>query len=521
MELCTLGLEEMAARLSRGELSSAELVEAHQQRIEAHEPALRAFAHRFTDRARQEAAAADRARAEGDRRPLLGLPLTVKESLETAGLASTLGVSARQGQLAQRDAVIVQVAREEGAVLLGKTNVSQLLLFHESDNPLFGRTQNPWDPARVPGGSSGGEAAAIAAGLSPGGIGTDIGGSVRVPAAFTGIAGLKPTNDRWSNVGAVGALAGQEIIRGQTGPMARTARDVAWLFRRLSAERQAQLDPAVPPLPVSDVAAAGLTVGVYESDGWIEPAASVKRAVREAADHLRAAGVRVVPYAPPEVSHIVDTYFGALSSDGGVTVDRVLAGERAVAQLQGLRRLAGLPALARASLAMLMGLRGELRTKQLIEAVREKPVAELWRLAAERTRLRNLSAAAMQAAGVDALLCPAHVTPAIRHGDSADFALGGLPSMLYNFLNFPAGVVPVSRVRAGETERAELRDRLDRRAAAVERGSEGLPLAVQIVARPWQEERVLALMIAIEDGARGGSAFPQTPVDPRPAGLGA
>lgn len=512
MELCTLGLEEMAGRLARGELSSAELVEAHLQRIAARDPALKAFAHHFTDRARAEAAAADRARAQGDRRPLLGLPLSVKESLETAGLASTLGVSARRSVIAERDAVVVQVAREQGAVFIGKTNVSQLLLFHESDNPLFGRTLNPWDPARVPGGSSGGESAAIAAGLSPGGIGTDIGGSIRVPAAFTGIAGLKPTNDRWSNVGAVGALAGQEIIRGQTGPLARSARDVAFLFRSLSSERQAELDPAVPPLPLREAELAGLTVGVYESDGWLEPAASVKRAVREAADHLRAAGVRVIPYAPPEVSRIVDTYFGSLSSDGGVTVDRVLAGERAVAQLQGLRRLAGLPALARASLAMLMGLRGELRTKQLIDAVREKPVAELWRLAAERTKLRNLSAAAMQTAGVDALLCPAHVTPAIRHGDSADFALGGLPSMLYNFLNFPAGVVPVSRVRAGECERPLRTDRLDRRAAAVEQGSAGLPLAVQIVARPWQEERVLALLIAIEDGARKSPEFPQTPI---------
>ncbi|MFO0726992.1 MAG: amidase family protein [Myxococcota bacterium] len=512
MELWELGLVEMQRRLQAGSLSAAELIEAHIRRIETRDSGVHAMVHRFFESARAEAQAADAARKSGDARPLLGLPITVKESIETKGLPSTMGVRARQSQIAERDAVVVAIAKEQGAIVLGKTNIAQLLLSHESENPLFGRTLNPWDPARVPGGSSGGESAAIAAGMSPAGIGTDIGGSIRVPATFTGVAGLKPTNDRWSNLGAVGGLPGQEIIRGQTGPMARNAEDVALLFRAVAIARQTELDPAVPPVPQRTRSLEGLKVGVVESDGWLEPAASVKRAVREAAGHLEALGIAVVPYAPPEISRIIDTYFGALSSDGGKTVDRVLDGEPAAAQLAGLRRIAKLPQVARASLAMLLGMRGEQRAQQLINAVKEKPVAELWRLAAERTRLRVLSARAMAAAGLDAILCPAHATPALRHLDSADFALGGFPSMLYNFLNFPAGVIPLTRVRADETNRSARADRLDRRAASVEEGSAGLPIGVQIVGRPWDEELVLELMIAVEARAKASPEFPRTPV---------
>src|SRR5690606_15576827 len=133
-----------------------------------------------------------------------------------------LGLRARHQMPADADAVLVAELRRQGAVILGKTNVPQLLLAQETENEVYGVTSNPWDTDRVPGGSSGGEAAAIAAGMSPMGIGTDIGGSIRIPAHFCGIAGLKPTMDRWSNRGSQAGLPGQEVVRAQVGPMART-----------------------------------------------------------------------------------------------------------------------------------------------------------------------------------------------------------------------------------------------------------------------------------------------------------
>lgn len=522
MSLTDLSAEEMIARLRRRELSAVDLLEAHLSRIDAVDGTVRSIVHRLDAQARDAARAADRAIAEGRARPLEGLPITIKESISTRGLAVTLGVRARKDMIADSDAAIVTALRELGAIPFAKTNVSQLLLFHESDNPIWGATTNPWSADRVPGGSSGGEAAAIAAGISPVGIGTDIGGSIRVPAAFTGTAGLKPTLDRWPMRGVVGALAGQEVIRGQCGPMARSARDVALIWGAVDPVRLAQLDPAVPPLPQGDpgaVALAGMRIGVSEDDGFLAPAASVRRAVREAAAHLEARGATLVPYVPPQLDAIVDTYFAALSSDGGATIEAHLEGDPIAAQLAGLRSVARMPGPVRSAAAALMAARGEHRVARILRAVRARPVAELWRLTARRTELRLATVRAWDEARIDAVLCPAHSTPALRHGDSVDFTLGGLPSLLYNFLNLPAGVVPVSRVRAGETTRAPTAgrslDRIERRAARVEEGSEGLPLGVQLVGRPWREDVVLALMIAVEDAARSGSDFPRTPVGVR------
>jgi Asp-tRNA(Asn)/Glu-tRNA(Gln) amidotransferase A subunit family amidase len=170
-----------------------------------------------------------------------------------------------------------------------------------------------------------------------------------------------------------------------------------------------------------------------------------------------------------------------------------------------------MPPAVRSLAAKVMAWRGEHRLQVLLENVREKPVAELWRLTAQRTELRVRALEAWSRAGIDAVLGPVHTTPALRHGDSADFSLGGLPSMLFNFLNLPAVAVPVTRVTPEEAPRAN-GDRLERRARAVEEGSAGLPVGVQIAARPWSEEVALALGVLVEDGARRGAGFPVTPI---------
>ena len=158
----------MGEMLARGEASSLELVEAHIARAEAIDGELNAFVHRFDDAARAEATAADAARSAGEPLgPLHGVPITIKESMATVGVASTLGLANRQGQVQDTDAVVVQMLRAAGAIVLGKTNIPQLLLSHESENPVWGAVNNPWNTDRAPGGSSGGEGAAIASGMSP------------------------------------------------------------------------------------------------------------------------------------------------------------------------------------------------------------------------------------------------------------------------------------------------------------------------------------------------------------------
>ena len=232
MQLHQLSATELRMALDRGECSSLEIVEALIARRQQVDPLVRAFVSPLDAEARDSAKRADRERKSGIAVGLLhGLPITIKENIDMQGMDSTMGLRHRQNKPAAADAVTVRVLRDQGAIPLGKTNVPQLLLAQESENVIWGITHNPWNLGRSPGGSSGGEAAAIASGQSPWGIGTDIGGSIRIPCHFCGIAGLKPTVDRWSNRGSATGVLGQELVRAQMGPMARRVEDLALLMR--------------------------------------------------------------------------------------------------------------------------------------------------------------------------------------------------------------------------------------------------------------------------------------------------
>jgi len=517
--LYELSWTELLAELNAGHVSSKEIVQSLLTRADEVDGAVNALVHRFEDTALAAAESADDARVKGiDYGPLHGLPVTIKESLSTRGTPVTLGVRARQTEVAEDDAVVVKVLRRNGAIVLGKTNVSQTLLFNESDNPIWGPTRNPWNAARVPGGSSGGEAAAVAAGISPMGIGTDIGGSIRVPAAYCGVAGLKPTTGRWSMVGAVGSVAGQESIRSQCGPIARTVRDLCLVVRSADGPEHHALDPYVPPVPTQNpehVDVSRLRIGFFDTDGFLTPSAPVQRAVKEAVAAVRAAGATVLAFEPPRSVELTFAYFATLSADGGRTLEAFLRGDEVVPQLGLLRMVARLPKPVREIAAAFETSRGELRIGRLLEAVNKKTVQQFWALAAERARYQQEVLQAWDRMQLDAVICPPHATVALRHGQSRDFSLGGCYAMRYNTLGFPAGVVPVTRVRREETTRPPAADRLDETAAEVEADSEGLPVAVQVAARPFREDLCLATMLAIEDGVCTAPEFPSTPVDPR------
>jgi fatty acid amide hydrolase len=520
MSIHTLTATQMLAQLDAGELSSEEIVRALNERIQSLDPGLKCFVHKRPTDLLAEARAADEARRRGDvKGPLHGLPMTVKDNIDLAGTDATLGMKARQNRPALRDAPVVQLLKEAGALILGKTNNPQLLLAQETENAIWGTTVNPWNRARVPGGSSGGEAAAIAAGLSPCGIGTDIGGSIRIPAHFCGVAGLKPTLDRWSNRGSNTAVAGQDVVRAQMGPIARSTQDLGLLLRAVEPSRLCRLDPAVPPLALGDpdaVSLKGLRVGCFTDDGFLTPTPSIQRAVREARETLEAAGATVVDYAPPAPHALIYLWLGAITADGGRTIDQQLQGETISPQLKPSRVLMKLPSVARKAASLVLGQLGEDRLAKLMDCLGEKRVDDIWRLTAERTTLRLAEFDAWNAAELDAVICPPHVVPAMGHRESGDFTLSLSYAFRWTLLNFPAGVVPVTRVRASETA-AEARtgsDKVEKKVAAIGAMSEGLPLGVQVVARPYREDVVLALMEAIEADARTREGYPTTPVDP-------
>lgn len=521
--LTQLPATELASMLDRREVSSEEIARAHLDRIITLDGKVGAFVELHRGLALEAAKRADEARGRGeDVGPLKGLPVSIKESLDMEGRASTLGIAARRSKLAARDAGVVKAVRRAGGIVIGRTNVPQLLLSHETRNPVYGVTSNPFSKKHAPGGSSGGEAAAIAAGMSVLGVGTDIGGSIRVPAAWTGTVGLKPTLDRWSNRGSNGALVGQETVRSQCGPMARTVGDLILFFRALDPRAMAADDPLVPPLEVRDPASIDvkkLRVGMFIDDGLIRPSDAVGRAVSEAGKALKHAGVSVHPFCPPRIRDAMGIYFGVMSADGGHTAFGQLDGSAMEPTLAPLRQAAMLPKPVRLALSRTLRSLGQERPAWFLSNVGDKPVHELWRLTRAARDYRAAVLDSMDRAGIDVLLCPAHATPAVPHTMSAQFTLAGSFSMLFNLLQFPAGVVPVTTVLGSETSRVvdtvlAKGDRFENVARVVDAASEGLPVGVQVAARPFQDEEVLAVMAALERALHGSAGRPVTPLFP-------
>lgn len=515
-EITRLTAREIAQLVAHGDLSAAEVVEAHIERIEAVNPRLNAVVVKRYDAARAEADAIDRSRAQGKALgPLGGVPMTVKESFDVAGTATTAGLTARAGHRATADAEMVARLRGAGAILLGKTNVPQLLMANETDNPLYGRTNNPWSLDRAPGGSSGGEAAIVAAGGSALGLGTDFGGSVRLPASSCGVHTLKPTTGRLTLAGHVALRRGQEAILSQPGPIARGVADLSLAMSLLAAPGQERLDVTVPPSPwreSAEVELAKLRVGFYIDNGFFAPAPAFYRAVREAAAALAARGVAVEPWTPPDAGRAWDIYLQLVFADGMAGARRALRKSKKDRRMRRAVEIAALPKSVRAAIARVLEWWGQPRLAKATRRIERLSLRGYWEMVGERNRYRAQFLGALDAGRFDAILCPADALPALRHGSS--FLLTDCLSYtaIYNLLGMPAGVVAAARVRPGEeSDRPTSRDLVERAARRVEEGSAGLPVGVQVAARHWREDVALALMAALEEHFRQQPDYPAAP----------
>jgi fatty acid amide hydrolase len=513
MEIIQMGLETLAHHLRTGELSSVEITTAFLDRIHEVQKTVRPMARVFPQKALKGAQESDARRQRGTLLSAYdGVPLTLKESIDFADTETTLGLPSRREMRAARHAVASQLLCDAGIVTLGKTNVSQALLFNESRNPLFGQTQNPFNARRSPGGSSGGEAAAVAAYASPGGFGTDIGGSIRVPAHNCGVCGLKPTVDRISNRGVVSSVPGQEVVRGQIGPIARHVRDLRALLKIVSPEACARLDPRVVGRPIhhgEPKEIKKLKIGFYDFDGVIEASAANQRAVLQAVRTLKDAGATVQQFEPPMAEEILFTYIAALSADGAKTLSAQLPIDDADMALTLLLKMVRMPRKARKAAGVGLTALGERVAGRMLESIGEKSVEDLWALTSRARQIRMEIFDHWNHFDFDLVICPPHATPALPHGSSRDFTIGGSYAFRYNFLDFPAGVVPVTTVRAEETGRYNQRQKHDRIAAEVDAQSQGLPVGVQVVARPNREGLILDAMEFLEDAFKSNDDYPR------------
>jgi fatty acid amide hydrolase len=496
-----MGAGDLARGIAARRFSSSEAVSAHLERQNEVETKLNAVAVSLADHAMAAAKAADQGKPR-DGQKLYGVPVTVKECFDVVGTATTAGLIGRAGNLKGDDAELVSRLRAAGAIITAKSNLAQLELYVESDNPLFGRTNNPWDLARTPGGSSGGEAALVAAAASPLGLGTDIGGSVRVPAHFCGLSGLRATPGRLSLAGTADEFLFGHVsgVPDSAGPIARSVADVKLAMDVLGA-------------PVPDAALDGLVIGMYDDDGFMTASAAVRRAVHLAAGVLETAGARVVRFEPPSVLEALDIFYGLFTADGGAAFVTLVAGEQKDARVAQLMQLATMAGWLRPVLGASLLVAGQRRLSHLIRTTGVRTAEATQALVARRDAYRLRFEAAVTAAGVDVLLCPPNALPALTHGASADLGPASASyTALYNLLGWPAGVVPVTRVRPVEMDRRSRGgDMMDRAARRVDAGSAGLPVGVQLAARPNREDLILAVMAAVETALSGSVDYPRVP----------
>jgi amidase len=433
--------------------SSEEVVTAVLERIEAVNPSINAVVRRI-DGVLDLARRADEQLARGEvTGPLHGLPFTIKDSFDTAGTVTTAGTIGWRDRVPDTDATVVARLREAGGILVGKTNTPEFTWSDETDNDVFGRTSNPYDVTRTPGGSSGGSAAIVAAGASPFDVGSDTGDSIRQPAHVCGVAGIKPTTGRVPRTGHSPDFRGLFQAYTQLGPIARYVEDLELILPIIAGPDG--VDPFVYPVALGDpaaVAVGGLRVAMFTDNGVRTPTAETAEAVRAAAQALEAAGANVEERRPPAMDEVADAWQSLVSADGHAWLTRLV-------------KAAGTPG------------HGSYDTRRWVQFTDGSSGAELTALVERADAVRSRMLQWMRE--VDVIVCPAMPQPAILHGGSNDPAFGDTYSDVHNLTGFPAVVV-----RGGTSP-------------------EGLPIGVQLVAKPWREDVALAAA-RVAEAASGG-----------------
>ena len=446
----------IAQLIRDGDVSAIEVVQAHLDRIEEVNDRLNAVVRLCAERALDEAHEADAALARGESKgPLHGVPMTLKDSLDTEGVVTTGGTLGRRTFVPGRDSTVAARLRAAGAILLGKSNTPEITFAGETDNLVYGRTNNPYGLDRTPGGSSGGAGAIIAAGGSPFDIGSDTGGSIRLPAHFSGIAGIKPNSGRVPRTGHIISYAGgAEDSYTQNGPMARYVEDLVLTLPIISGPDWE--DPAIVPMPLgdpADVDLGSLRVAFYTSaPEYNTPTQETIDAVSAAVGAISNVVASVEEDVPDPISRVPELGDRVGEGDGRATMLRVL-------QKAGTTEFA-----------------------PYIRSIREEANAvsatEFTQVLEELDQYRSDMLGFIRS--YDAIICPTAAMPAPTHGETfKEENWNAFYTAPYNMTGWPGAVV-----RCGTSP-------------------EGLPIGVQVIARPWREDVALALAAVLESELGG------------------
>jgi amidase len=444
------GATAVAAAIRERRLSAREAVDATLAAIDTVNGRLNAVVQVAAERARTEAAAADEQVTAGAAvGPLHGVPVTIKDCFATEGIVTTVGTTGLASFVPEHDDVTVARLRQAGAIVVGKTNCPELLMGFESDNLVYGRTANPYDVTRTCGGSSGGEAAIVAAGASPLGLGSDSGGSLRVPAHFCGVPTLKPTHGRVPITSAVFPSTGPFSRLRAIGTLAPKVDDLALALGVLAGPDGR--DPWAAPVALRDPAGvdvAALRVALYTEDGVGAPTPETAAAVDAAGVALEKAGAVVDVARLPGAGEAIEIFTGVLGGDGGAGLRRVLD---AVGTTEPSPLIANMLAIVSGNV---------------------RPATEYADLLARWDRFRLDAMTFLD--DHDVVLSPVAAVPALPHGTTFQNLTAFGYAFTHNLTGWPAAVV-----RGGTSP-------------------EGLPIGVQVAAGPWREDRALAVARHLE-----------------------
>ncbi|MHB2017125.1 MAG: Asp-tRNA(Asn)/Glu-tRNA(Gln) amidotransferase subunit GatA [Candidatus Xenobia bacterium] len=468
MELCDRSARELLALLDEKKISAVELLEATLQRIQSSDGALHAFLTVTESQARAAAQEADRRRATGEHAPLLGLPVALKDNMCMQGVPCTCGSRILENFVPPYDATVTRRLLDAGAVIVGKTNLDEFAMGSSTENSAFGPSRNPWDTSRVPGGSSGGSAVAVASGLAALALGSDTGGSIRQPAALTGISGLKPTYGLVSRYGLVAYASSLD----QIGPMGRDVEDVALMLEVIAGHDpldSTSLETASFKYTPQDVA--GMRLGLpreYFGSG-LDP--DVEAAVRAAARELEAAGAKLVDVSLPNIGYALSAYYIMAPAEASSNLARY-DGAR-----YGLR-VPSADVLTMFKQTRAAGFGAEVKRRIMIGTYAlSAGYYDAYYLKAQKVRTllqRDFDEAFRQC---DALLCPTTPAPAFRIGEKADDPLQMYLSDIYTVAVNLAGLPGLS-IPCGERE--------------------GLPIGLQLIGPVLGEATLLRLGAAYQ-----------------------
>jgi Asp-tRNA(Asn)/Glu-tRNA(Gln) amidotransferase A subunit family amidase len=456
-------IAEIARKIRTKEISPRDVIDAHLERIEKLQPKLNAFVHVDAEGARRQALAAEASVLRGDALGALhGVPISIKSCIDVAGWPCPAGSRLRVDYVASDDAVLVSRLKAAGAILIGNTNVPEFLMAYETDNALSGKTSNPWDLSRSAGGSSGGEAAAIVSGCSMGGVGSDGGGSVRVPAHFCGISGLKPTPGRIPGTGHFPRGAGAFAWLGVVGPMARTVADVRALFDVMKGpDADDALSSPIQALSFGKRELRGMRVGILESNALGNATAEINEAVQRAAA-LLAEQFHVQPFQLKGLDQAIELWWFFFGPMIAHLFEPMVEGREA--ELSPMFReymsVASLKIAPTLDEFMAACVKRDILRAKIIKQMRDVPV----------------------------LLSPVCAAPAFRHGEGHWQPVSGYCDTMrhaqwLNLAGFPGVSVPMGFSAAGS------------------------PIGVQVIGRPNEDELVLAVAEMLET-ARGGFKSP-------------